>query len=59
MAFYLRAIYLCMLALFLSVYGINLSAQEKSSNYVLISKSDMELTVYNVDGQVLFRCMVG
>ena len=43
----------------LSVYGINLSAQEKSSNYVLISKSDMELTVYNVDGQVLFRCMVG
>lgn len=59
MAFYLRAIYLCMLALFLSVYGINLSAQEKSSNYVHISKSDMELTVYNVDGQVLFRCMVG
>ena len=49
MAFYSRAIYLCMLALFLSVYGINLSAQEKSSNYVHISKSDMELTVYNVD----------
>ena len=49
MAFYLRAIYLCMLALFLSVYGINLSAQEKSSNYVLISKSELVLSVYNVD----------